>query len=740
MTPRGGPYIPLQQYPTPSLAHSRLFTAVYPPHQPSIWSRVTRPTLRSLAIVIASGVVIIVLAWPRQQLTWLQLALLAEDIDFRLGFTQLYSAAGWRELDPPERNETRLSPPLLEASWSDRCSDECVESWVAEGEVCRDWPRGDARQVDAVWTYSNGSDPLLSVWRAEVTAMLTGSVSRGISTVRAAKRARHFREHDELRYSIRSVLDSFAPGSLSKLHILTTDLPANTLLRDTIERDGTALSTNVNESRLVDASRIGQIPHWLSRDASSSVPPLSVIHHSNFFQSTSHLPTFNSLSIESQFPFLSQVNGPFFLYLNDDTFLLGRDSLVETDVGSSLLGTVFRLQDDLTVGSSSPDERVLSPEGEWASLERANWLLDRRFGVRERNYLAHIPKAMSMPILREIGILWRDELEVTASSRFRGLNVEYQLPFLATHYTIESHRQALLLAFIVERTDRDSDGILSPDERRQMLTELGFERDEKGEFGSESTVVAPYRSTRNRLTDTLARVGLRYPRSTLIGCTSMDGHCTSRAHERRRNPPVRYEQDSTAGDSYCRIDLRECFGDGFLDDSATVSTLDVFKRVSFERTECGDCMIVHLVAASGDAGLSSFLPGNSSTLSTRAPSNHERRPFNLESSAKTFRALGLPRPPRPGSSESRRVAAAREILRYSYVLGDSKSKFHGMRTPRDTERVVKDVTDADIDENRNLTFLTLNDDFSNDHVSEMSQPILDDFFAKTWPLRSPYEI
>ncbi|GAA5876084.1 hypothetical protein JCM16303_007016 [Sporobolomyces ruberrimus] len=746
MSPRGA-YIPLSQYsPTPSLAHSRLFNSDLGQHEPkraALISQLPRLSLRSLGISLVTGIILLVLLYPRTQLTWLQQALQGEGIDYRLSFNELYTASreGWRQYDPPLRVDEQAVHTYWE-TWVDRLEDECVERLIAKGEICRDWPK-EANAVDAVWTWANGSDPLLQVWRAEVTASLSGKVSQGIAMIRATKRARHFRDHDELRYSIRSALDSFAPGSLSHLHLLAADLPTNTLLRDTIDPQ-TPADTTLDPSVpvLVNSDRIGQVPRWLSSNPSSSRPPLSISHHSAFFVNESNLPTFNSLSIESQFPFLSEVKAEFFLYMNDDTFLLGRGSLVETDVGSPLLGQVFRLQSDLSVGSSSPDELALRPEGEWASLERANWLLDQRFGKRERNYLAHIPKAMSMPILREIGLIWGEELEETASSRFRGRKVEYQLPFLATHFTIESHRQALLLAFVTGRIDHNGDGSLSLGERQAMLNELGFERDQDGTFGGSSTVFAPYRSTRDDSATQLAQAGLLEPRSTSLSCSSMDGYCPYRGDDIERSEsgpvrPVRYDREPRK-EHYCKIEASKCFGEEFLD-LEEVSTLDLFMKISFVETGCGDCIIVHLVSTSGSRGLSSFLPDKNDASHVTSSSHESRLPFNLRSKLgatppKTFDAIALPAP-----SSSRRLDAAREILRYSYVLSDSRSMFHGMVSPGDTQRLLKEITTGSVPTSRNLTFLTLNDDFPNDHVSEMAQPILEDFFARTWPDPSPYE-
>ena len=239
--------------------------------------------------------------------------------------------------------------------------------------------------------------------------------------------------------------------------------------------------------------------------------------------------------------------------------------------------------------------------------------------------------------------------------------------------------------------------MLSLDERRQMLHELGFKEEMKGKFSTESTVHAPYRSTRDDLPSLLSQAGLEAPRSTSLRCSSMDGYCPFRGEETDRNKfvrPVRYSEEEDLEDPpspYCKIKLDECFGDSFLD-SEEVRTSAVLQRIAVDRTECGDCIIVRLVSTSGTAGLSAFLPRDD-PLSASPDDSLE--PRQEESNGST--------------SHTRRQQAMREILRYSYILGDSKSRFHGMRIPKDTDRVLKAVTEPDNDNDRNITYLTLSE-------------------------------
>lgn len=108
---------------------------------------------------------------------------------------------------------------------------------------------------------------------AQELAPVAGSISEEQAS------ASRFEEHDELRYSMRS-LERFAPW-VRHVYIVTN----------------------------------GQVPTWLNLDH----PRVTVVPHSAIFANVSHLPTFSSPSIEThlhRIPGLSRR----FLYLNDDTF------------------------------------------------------------------------------------------------------------------------------------------------------------------------------------------------------------------------------------------------------------------------------------------------------------------------------------------------------------------------------------------------------------------------------------
>ncbi|GAA5909159.1 hypothetical protein JCM8208_003392 [Rhodotorula glutinis] len=699
-----------------------------------------RFSLKSSAAAIASTLLFVALVGYARSpsRSERELRLLEVGVEPDESFADLWRLAqsGWRPFTPQEGQSTRDDDLV---SWAERVEAGCAVEWVEQGRLCEELGgRYGHEQVDLVWTWTNGSDPLLRRWRAEVTGTLAGRVRPGVARVRDRKASHHFREHDELRYSVRSALEAFEPLALGKLHLVSTDLPANFLLADILDRVPVE-----NITRVVDAVRVGQVPSWLNRSAASP-DQLEVHHHSSFFENTADLPTFNSLSIESQLPNLSGLR-EFFLYMNDDTFLNGNMS--SSDVGAPFLGPAFRIQRDLQVDALAPGLLGGSSDGEWTSLRHANWLLDRRFGTRSRAYLAHIPKTFSAPVLREVSRIWHDELLETSTSRFRGLRAEYQLPFLATHYTIEAHREALLHAFLVARSDRDLDGELSLDERRRLLSELGFGVEQQDEAAQVVQVRLPRRRPVSDLLSQLDRAGIERAGATEVAFSSTDGHGmirreeqVARGHRSTLIRPVLAVNASAeeAAQPICSIDLATCFGAAFLSSTTASKTVDVLRRAAYEMPACGDCIVLALVGKSGSSGLSAFLP--SCPSSSAPPSSSPSAPIAIVSLAKRFADVALAVDARSSSSPtcaSARALAVRRILRYSYTLGESSSQFVGMRQAVPVPFLLRRpgwVTETSLP-----AFLTLNDDFATPEVSRLADEHLHRWFEQTWPDPTPFE-
>lgn len=125
--------------------------------------------------------------------------------------------------------------------------------------------------IDVVYTWVNGKD---REWLAKKARALGESAVE--SFVKEAADGARFADHDELRYSLRSI-EQFAPW-VNKIYIVTD----------------------------------GQVPEWLQPNER-----ITVVDHRQIFPSANDLPTFNSHAIEAslhRIPNLSE----HFLYINDD--------------------------------------------------------------------------------------------------------------------------------------------------------------------------------------------------------------------------------------------------------------------------------------------------------------------------------------------------------------------------------------------------------------------------------------
>ncbi|KAJ7896082.1 hypothetical protein B0H14DRAFT_2431241 [Mycena olivaceomarginata] len=444
------------------------------------------------------------------------------------------------------------------------------------GKPCEFRERG---KVDAVWTWVNGSEPVLDATRNQLVAaeMSTKTARFGAGPRFRGARTTHFREHGEMVNSMRSVWKSMPASLVRKYILLTADVPAD----DTEEL------------------RLGSVPIWLN--TSQENDQIQLLHHSDVFRTLESslpstdvenrgrawrdrfVPSFNSLAIESQLANIEDL-APTIFYLNDDCFLL--KPLSAADFETPLYGPVFRIQFDLGVKSQPPGviSMAVDKEGEWPGLEFTNWLLDQRFGKRKRRYLHHVAKTLPTPIMKEAAAVWEEEVAKTAESRFRGQGSQVNLVFLATWYTIEKHRESLLYSFIMLRVDADADGVISPAERRTLTDGL-----ESGKV----PVTLREGGSAHWVELNLQRLGLDAPKQTGYDWLSSDGYPLIRTV--KPNPKDTFVQ-------HCTLDIEECLP------SSLSSSLEVFRRVAFEKPDCGDCLIVHLIGRSGPVGLGAFLP------------------------------------------------------------------------------------------------------------------------------------
>jgi len=307
-------------------------------------------------------------------------------------------------------------------------------------------------------------------------------------------------------------------------------------------------------------------------------------------------------------------------------------------------------------------------------------------------------------------------LTESAGVRFRGAGhgTALGLAFFTSNYVIERHREALLWSFLIARSDRDNSGNYSMAERRTLLAEIGFS--EQQSDGSLFIVPEPIRLPNDEVEGTLIKAGLGAPLSTHYSFTS---HESGYAYNWLKGRPILTKAGSYViinkmypppanngwphyrpGDNKdnqiaCTLDPFDCFGDIFMaDEGDTVPVQDIFKRISFEKPDCGDCIISSLLSASGRRGLSAFLPQPSSSphLSERVALSMSKKWTDAEY-----------------DTRGGRTRAISLLQRYSYVLGDSPAEMIAVSNSRAMRRRLSALLTAIRGPDR-PAFIVLNDD------------------------------
>ncbi|KIY68296.1 hypothetical protein CYLTODRAFT_443420 [Cylindrobasidium torrendii FP15055 ss-10] len=541
-------------------------------------------------------------------------------------------------------------------------SDECLDHWVSTSVW--DGPCAvlavDEAAIDIIWTWTNGSDPFHEHTRSRYIG----------ETGHHPKNAR-FREHDELRFSLRSAMLATSAWKNSAWHVITPDVED--------PQDG--------------SKRLGLLPQWVNTNTSAQRvgdrAPITFHHDSQLFRyartgrqeydpeeveewRAKVLPTFNSHAIEAQFSNLDpKVVSENIITTNDDQYLL--IPMPPSAFHSPLYGPVLRLDRGIKVGGD--DKATADGGGEWLSLGWTAHQLNQRFGTRQRSYVVHDARSFSLPLMHEVSLAFADQFTYTALSRFRGMHntppeVEINTIFISTHWIIERHREALLWSWVVAKWG-GRDGTLTAEKKKQMWLEMG------GVVGEDvlSVTTPTMKTTRERVTSNFENANLQSPASpsrsevgdTEYSWTSHDGH------------QVPYSLQRT-------ISRELCLG------SASERAWDRFLDLAQRNIGCGDAILTMLKTTSQSLGLEVFLPPASTPM--RYPGVEE--PLTLP--------LVLPNEPL-ALPVNPRAWAVRLIHRYSYALGSSPTKFFGITTLRGAKSQMKGV-DAQTD----LAFLCINDD------------------------------
>ncbi|KZV61927.1 hypothetical protein PENSPDRAFT_271833 [Peniophora sp. CONT] len=594
-------------------------------------------------------------------------------------------------------------PFKLSETWRDRGSPlayqeppiECLESMFNSGADCEGW-RPD-QPMDVVWSWVNSTD---RAWRY-AHAIIEHSVSGkpGKPNIDYNAPIAHLQNLDELRYSMRSVLQHFQPY-VRQFNLMASDFATPDEFR-----------TDVG---LSEKHRLGQLPQWLDRslavaDWHDGVVGLSVHHHGRFFDPYQDT-TFNSFGIESQLRNLRGVSDVF-VYLNDDMYFL-RD-LHPADFYTSTYGLVFRFDPNLQV---PPKLDTRPSRGEWQPLRESNVLLSKRFGASNRPYTAHMAKAMSVSLLQEAYACFPEAFTRTALRPMRDVHRtdpgDLHTAFLLPQFTIERHREALLWSWAVGRMGGDDDGWDNDD----AWTALGGERDEDIHVGGLHRITL----NENVVSRSLRRAGYERPGATEYVFSSADGYPYYDLRKGGKGYP------DLATEDLCTIKRDECFP------SDLTSASGAFMHLAFMSPSCGDCVINRLVQRSGQAGLSEFLPSADREI---IPASRGETVVTLPTVAQWEDGqFALTDVLSSATTPTIRVRdfVLRLLARYRFVLGNSPSEFVFLQGAGSAKKgVARLPADSDI------AFACMNDDIRGD--GRQVADILRGWQSERWPVAAQWE-
>lgn len=395
------------------------------------------------------------------------------------------------------------------------------------------------------------------------------------------------------------------------------------------------------------------------------------------------------------------------------------------------------MQSDLMVPPTTRDTK--KAHGEWQTLQYSNKLLGDRFGQRYRPYTTHEAKTLVKSMVEEVSITWHAELHHTGQQRFR-LNPEGKdayLPFLATHWMVERHREALLWSWVVARIGGDDDE-WGPAQSAQAWKELG------GADGDRVDVRRKPRSTllEDQLISVLDSTGDAIGRST-YAFSSRDGYPYSSLGRFgwKSWPTFQPRKGKGEPDMYsdpaarCTISRTECLG---MHNSRVRGASAVFSRIAFDVPHCGDCILTALVASSGPLGLSAFLPAPDRVWKGTKPSSPAPHlPLVADWRAANFTLAHV-------LEQSKVETSVRDwtvelIARYRFTIGLTPSHFAMLRNANSMKALFDRLEKGQPEDKiRDIMMLCLNDDITIH--PERADQMMREWEARKWPRKAEWEL
>eukprot|EP00980_Cylindrotheca_fusiformis_P017354 scaffold5380_cov131-Cylindrotheca_fusiformis.AAC.31 len=311
------------------------------------------------------------------------------------------------------------------------------------------WP-----DIDVVYTWVDGSKPewlqQKEKYRVEFFAALENKTVEQIKHEdkiagldQGPNQANRYKDHQELRYSMRSIVKN-APW-IRNIYLLTAD---------------------------------GEGPDWLD----ASHPKIKIVSHKDTFDNPAHLPTFSSRPIEANLPNIPGISD-YALYSNDDMFfglpVHPSDWLPDPTSGSQTVyldfwhygdcheGCTYNMLGDgqcneecknaacnWDMGDCGIDVMVQGRKDLLEEQKKANYtrnsgffmeanmytdgIYNRELGKskllnKKRGPIAHIPYLINMRLYRDLQQRFKAEYEKTKTHRFRHVE-DFQLSFAYFHY------------------------------------------------------------------------------------------------------------------------------------------------------------------------------------------------------------------------------------------------------------------------------------------------------------------
>ena len=242
--------------------------------------------------------------------------------------------------------------------------------------------------VDVVYTWVDGSD---SRWLEKKKRTLKEYADHHASE--EVSGAGRFRNNDELKYSVRSVM-RFAPW-IRKVFIVTDD----------------------------------QVPDWLD----TSNRRVEIVDHKDIFDNKDDLPSFNSQAIEMRLHHIAGLSERF-LYFNDD-FFLGRPTSVSDFFHESGMGKLFtgRKLNRMRPRKLLRESSMIRDNPHQRAVLNARRLVHEQCGYIANYDLRHCVKVSSRTVLLELESRFPQAFRNTLSHQFRD-NTDVLVSNLAAYY------------------------------------------------------------------------------------------------------------------------------------------------------------------------------------------------------------------------------------------------------------------------------------------------------------------